>query len=276
MKKIRLALLPIAALICAVILCACDVSAVLEKGVDTSDETAKAEEVITTEAPESIAEAAEKTDPDEEEERETEAETTAETTEAETTAAATEKVTSAEDPASAEREAFEKKVAAAMKPVVYVNENTIEDIFSTAVEIWQWFNMSTIPTSGEPVDDTFHYKVDYPHIKTYADLEKYVRNYFYSDIADQLLSYRSDYTDIDGSLCAIPADRGANILYGEIIGAELNLRSISFAEYTVEVQKYSFDEDGGDLVEDGSETFIFKLQMDKYGCWRFVSFPIWM
>ena len=90
MKKIRLALLPIAALICAVILCACDVSAVLEKGVDTSDETAKAEEVITTEAPESIAEAAEKTDPDEEEERETEAETTVRV-EAETTAAATER-----------------------------------------------------------------------------------------------------------------------------------------------------------------------------------------
>jgi hypothetical protein len=271
MKNIKPALLIIAALISAFGLSACDVNAVLGQVSETASveetasaedsETTKAEEIVTTEAAETETETepAEETLPNE-------AETTAAEQEAET----------AEDKAAAERAAFEEKVAAAMKPVAYVNEDTIGEIFSTATEIWKWFNMSTIPTSGEPVNGTFQYKVDYPYINTYADLEKYVRNYFSTEIADKLLSYRSDYTDIDGHLCVIPADRVANINYGKILSAELSERSASFVEYTLEVQKYSFAEDTGDLIDDGSETFIFKLQMDKYGCWRFVSFPMWM
>lgn len=275
MKRINLTLLLSAALICIFALSSCDVNAVLEQASETAagteTETAKAEEADTTESPEieTETETAEETVPEEE------AETTAAETEAETTAE-TEAETTAEDPAAAVKAAFEQKVAAAMKPVAYVNEDTIGEIFSTATEIWKWFNMSTVPTSGEPVNETFHCKVDYPYLETYADLDKYVRNYFSTEIADKLLSYRSDYTDIDGSLCAIPADRGSNINYGDIISTELSLRSASFVEYAVEVQKISFTEDEGAPFNDGSETFIFKLQMDKYGCWRFVSFPMWM
>ena len=70
-----------------------------------------------------------------------------------------------------------------MKPVAYVNEDTIGEIFSTATEIWKWFNMSTIPISGEPVNDTFHYKVDYPYLKNTRISKKYVRNYFSTEIA---------------------------------------------------------------------------------------------
>ena len=170
-----------------------------------------------------------------------------------------------------EYQAYAAEFAEKNKKCGWMDAEPARKLFNNAVEAWSWFYLTTAPVYGPYVDDMCHQRVDLPGITTYEGLRKYLLNFFTAEIADKIMSVRSDYEDIDGVLCAIQAARGSDIHYGEITNYYFHWTSFSTAEFTVTVQH--FDDN---LQPDGDESFTFNLAMDSYTIWHFTTFPMWL
>lgn len=98
-----------------------------------------------------------------------------------------------------------------------VTETEVELAYLSAEEVYGWFNLCSLPTTGDSVeaDGQSYRAVDHAGLTTYADLETKVRSLFVPELADQILSGSSDYQDIDGTLYCAEGARGSNIYLKE-------------------------------------------------------------
>ncbi len=93
-----------------------------------------------------------------------------------------------------------------------LTESDIYRIYDEAAQVYNWFDLHPLPCTGDPVevDGKSYRKVDYPGLKTHADLEKMVRAFFSTPLADQLLN-TSQYRDIHGKLFCTEGSRGSDL-----------------------------------------------------------------
>ena len=135
-----------------------------------------------------------------------------------------------------------------------------------------WFRMSTMPLDLEhPTAEEGYYPVKYPGVTTMNELRELLFTRFSDELAVALLApvdgFRH-YKEIDGVLCAIEADRGADITVGSV-------------EYSVDVEAHKvvalihrqdFNEATGALELTGeTETVDFSFEWTDSGA-RFTSF----
>ncbi len=115
------------------------------------------------------------------------------------------------------------------------NELTEADVlaaYERAAEVYDWFDLCSLPTSGDPVaEDGKPYDpkqgapsyrpVAHESLKTYADLDVCVRGCFIQQLSDELMGGGTGYRDIGGRLYAADAARGSNLsLLGKAVSAE--------------------------------------------------------
>ncbi|WP_312279570.1 hypothetical protein [Oscillibacter sp.] len=104
--------------------------------------------------------------------------------------------------------------------------------YEKAAEVYDWFDLCSLPTSGDPVaedgnpydpkQEGLSYRaVAHESLKTYADLDVCVRSCFTQELADKLMGGGTGYRDIDGRLYSADGARGSSIyLKGKAARAE--------------------------------------------------------
>lgn len=104
-----------------------------------------------------------------------------------------------------------------VSPSAAPTEGDVELAYLAAAEVYDWFNLCSLPTAGEAVetDGQSWRAVRYAGISTYADLEEKVRSLFAPELADQILSENSSYRDLDGKLYSTEGARGSNLTLKE-------------------------------------------------------------
>lgn len=113
------------------------------------------------------------------------------------------------------------------------DEQTVLDAYAAAAEVYDWFDLHTLPTGIEAIqlDSNVYYPVEYDGITTMADLETRVRACFSPEFSDVLLSDGS-YREIDGKLCCAGGARGQNIF---LLDKTLSARQVDEGHWTVTI-----------------------------------------
>lgn len=150
-------------------------------------------------------------------------------------------------------------------------DQEITAAYQTARQAYEWFDMTTMPLAeGEMVEQDGHYYLPVRHgdIQTAEDLREYLLDLFHPEIVDSLLAEPGRYTDIDGVLHAIPADRGSDIFMGEETHSILR-ESDTRIVYRVEVELLDDDLEG--VI--GTETHEFPYEL-LGETWVFTEFAL--
>lgn len=110
-------------------------------------------------------------------------------------------------------------------------EAEVTAAYERAAEVYDWFDLCSLPTAGDPVgedgrpydpkgEEPPYRPVVYEGLSTYADLDVLVRKCFTQELADEIMGGHS-YRDIGGRLCAADAARGSNLyLLGRAVSVE--------------------------------------------------------
>ena len=110
-----------------------------------------------------------------------------------------------------------------------VSDEEIHILYQRAFEALSWFHLTTMPGEWLGMDESiemygnrYDVRVIHDRISSLADLRAYLLEIFTEDFVDNLFVDYIDggvirrFVDIDGVLHTIGADRGGNILAGEI------------------------------------------------------------
>ena len=98
-----------------------------------------------------------------------------------------------------------------------LTEDDVKAAYLSAEEVYNWFDLSSLPTSGEAaeVDGVSYRPVNYAGLNTYADLKAKVNSLFAPSVANALLAEGTNYRDIGGRLYTTDAARGSNLYLKE-------------------------------------------------------------
>lgn len=160
------------------------------------------------------------------------------------------------------------------QPDVELEIGVLVDTFEKALEAYSWFDHMCMPTSSSEVSDPIeadgmvYYEVKHDTIKTYADLETYLRSLFAGDIVERLLD-RGLYRDFDGVLYTVPFARGHHLFKG---GYSLNFERVSEEKVICIVEVELLDADDLETVK-GFETHEYHLELVD-GDWIFTNFDL--
>ena len=152
------------------------------------------------------------------------------------------------------------------------DENRVLSDFHEAQEMWSWFRMSTMPLDMErPAAEEGYYAVDYPGVTTMNELRELLFTRFSDELAVALLAPVDGfqhYKDIDGVLCAVDADRGADITVGSVdYSADIEGHRVIAV-----IHRQDFNEATGALELTGeTESVEFPFEWTAGGA-RFTSF----
>lgn len=164
----------------------------------------------------------------------------------------------------------------------YNAENLKEFInqrYLQAKEAYFWFEVSSMPPQDgvvnanniKEVDGFYYYKVGHDTIKTFSDLENYLKSIFSQEITQQLLSKdKSHYIDIDGELWAKDLTRGTNISAGNAIFS-ISEQSENKVVYTANVEQ--LDPENPEQVI-GLKQYNYVYEKTNNG-WRWTNFSIY-
>ena len=87
--------------------------------------------------------------------------------------------------------------------------------YEKAEEAWGWFEIAPMPLDRDDqrtVGEQVYCRVDYPGIKTLADLRGYLKSLFSDGLVEELLPVDgTQYVELDGALYTIDGGRGADI-----------------------------------------------------------------
>ena len=152
------------------------------------------------------------------------------------------------------------------------DEGKVLSDFREAQEMWSWFRMSTMPLDMEhPAAEEGYYPVNYPGVTTMNELRELLFTRFSDELAVALLAPVDGfqhYKDIDGVLCAIDADRGADIT----VGAVDYVADIEGHKVLAVIHRQDFNEATGALELTGeTESVEFPFEWTAGGA-RFTSF----
>lgn len=156
-------------------------------------------------------------------------------------------------------------------------EAEVTAAYEKAREAYNWFDMTTLPTSSEGgIDEDYmtYYPVEYTGITTMAELEAYLKTIFADEVVSQLMTINegeqyAHYKDIDGVLYALPADRGGDIFKGEET-YEVIVNGGDEIDYRVSVEVYD-DPATMNVVDTEVYDFMY-TDPTQSGEWRFANF----
>ena len=105
-----------------------------------------------------------------------------------------------------------------------VTGQMVLDAYAEAASVYDWFDLCSLPTGGEPLtedgtpwdpssDALPYYPVEYEGVETYAGLESRVRACFAPALADAILENSVNYRDINGKLYCAGGARGSNLCF---------------------------------------------------------------
>jgi hypothetical protein len=148
----------------------------------------------------------------------------------------------------------------------------VEAAYKKAVEAYGWFYRTTMPLDEEATikegDNTYN-KVNHAGIKTYADLESYLKTIFTAGLVSDILADDDRYRDFDGALYAIGADGASNILKG---GQAVEIIRESDTKIVYQVTVDIIDDPDNEEVVD-TEVFEFNyILVDE--AWLFSNFSL--
>jgi hypothetical protein len=152
------------------------------------------------------------------------------------------------------------------------DKTDVDLAYQNAVEAYGWFDMTSMPLDysvSRDYNNITYYKVDHESIKTYGDLARYLKSLFADTIVNQLLGQsevNNRYTDIDGQLYAIPADRGADITKGDETH-QVIFEGDERIIYRVEVDL--IDPETGNIIDKEVHDFSYE---PMNGDWVFTNF----
>ena len=146
--------------------------------------------------------------------------------------------------------------------------------YEKAEEAWGWFEIAPMPLDRDDqrtVGEQVYCRVDYPGIKTLADLRGYLKSLFSDGLVEELLPVDgTQYVELDGALYTIDGGRGADITKGE--ETVQVLRDGTPGRCTVRVTVEVLDPQQGFSVV-GSEThdFLYEQVGER---WIFTTFSM--
>lgn len=159
--------------------------------------------------------------------------------------------------------------------------------YTQAAEVYDWFNLCSLPAAGEPVtEDGQPYDADqggipyqavaYPGLNTYADLDIRVRSCFSPELADEIMGGNASYRDIDGKLYTASCARGSNLY---LLDKTVEAERVDEDHWTVTLTFWAnfFDQelqaDGHDhtIATTGYSQTVLDYEKTANG-WRFTSF----
>ena len=157
-------------------------------------------------------------------------------------------------------------------PDTYPTDEQIEDAYQKATEAFGWFNIESLPTTGDPVEiDGYYYKkVDDDRFKTAEDLKTYLSTLF-DDALVEVLLFEEDfpmYRDYEGELYGVEAARGTDIRMGKETH-EITKTSDTAYDFAITVERLGEDLE---TVED-YKTYHFTYEYTD-GKWVFTHFRI--
>ena len=166
-------------------------------------------------------------------------------------------------------------------------ELTEEDVlaaYAAAAEVYDWFDLCSLPTAGEPLAEDgspydpeqggpAYWAVEYPGPQTYDDLDIRVRSCFSPELSDELLGGPA-YRDIGGRLCTLGGARGGNLYYFD---KTVSARPVSADRWEVDVTFWAdFQEPPEDASCPPTSTVGFSTVTLPYerltDGWRFTAF----
>lgn len=164
-----------------------------------------------------------------------------------------------------------EQVAAAARPLT---EEEILTAYERAVDIYSWFELYPLASTGETVTDddgTVYRRVNYPGVETMSDLRTCLRSVFSEAVTDRLLSADGSmphYREIDGALYVAGQGRSQNAWKG---GINAQIQQTGEASYSVNVTVELLDDDGSSVT--GLESWAFPYAFEG-GRWVFTDFGL--
>ena len=150
-------------------------------------------------------------------------------------------------------------------------EAAVEAAYLSAEEVYNWFDLTSLPTSGAAVEQggLSYRPVDYEGLNTYADLEARVHSLFAPSVADALLKEGTNYRDIGGRLYTTDAARGSNLYFKE---RTFSVSQTDAAHWTVTVTFWgdSWEWEQPSVTIGYSKAVLHYEQTDDG--WRFTDF----
>lgn len=146
--------------------------------------------------------------------------------------------------------------------------------YKQAAEAYGWFDLASMPCSGEPVTagGQLYQKVDYPGITSLEDLKTYLGELFSAELVTRLLPEDQTpplYLDVDGALYVRPFARGADLTKGAATAA---VEKVSDTYYLVNVSVETLADDLQTVT--GVECTSFPYQLLENGRWVFTDFRL--
>lgn len=148
--------------------------------------------------------------------------------------------------------------------------------YNVAREAYFWFAVNGMP-SDESVDinsikqvgENYYYKVAHDTIKTFSDLEAYLKTIFSDKLTEGLLKmYPDNYIDMDGELWAVDSSRGTNVYVGDVIFS-ISEKSKDKIVYNAYVEMLADDMESVESIE----TYTYHYEKTDNG-WRWTKFSI--
>lgn len=183
-----------------------------------------------------------------------------------------------------------------------LTESDVLAAYAAAAEVYDWFDLCSLPTAGEPLAEDgspydpeqggpAYWAVEYPgpqtyddpdvrvrssvspELRTYADLDIRVRSCFSPALSDELLGGPA-YRDIGGRLCTLGGARGGNLYYFD---KTVSARPVSADRWEVDVTFWAdFQEPPEDASCPPTSTVGFSTVTLPYerltDGWRFTAF----
>ena len=155
-------------------------------------------------------------------------------------------------------------------------DSEIEAAYEKALEAIKWFQFTTIEVDDEDLVEMDGYtfnRVIHDNIRTFADMEEYLKTIFTEELVKWILTEDVRHRDIDGVLYVILADRGGNIFVSDEELHEIIRVSNTEIIYRVSVDVYDrpWMEDDRVVVDVEVHDFVLILVNDN---WLFSNFGL--
>ena len=114
--------------------------------------------------------------------------------------------------------AFSLTTSVALASPEAPTDQEVRAAYDKASVVYNWFDQNTLPTDGrlkKEVGFMIYYNVEYPGIKTMANLRQQMDEVFTPELTGMLFSGSRAYKEFSGQLYVAPASRGDNAFAGK-------------------------------------------------------------
>ena len=151
-------------------------------------------------------------------------------------------------------------------------DEEVKVAYDNAVKYYNWFDHHSLPTNGaskKAFGFMIYYNVDYPGIKTMADLRRTLNTVFTPEMANMMIGSSKNYREFNGILYVAPADRGNNIFAGNTTFS-INRQAPDKIVLTAKTEMYDNPNHAkGKIASYTTKDFLYAKTANG---WRFATF----